>query len=203
MKNGQNGKMKKGEKMNNLLNKKVERETIRIEKKAKRIAKKMKLAAILIGSILAIGVVFFLFYQVSKWYDENRVIFQNPIILQAPIKIERRDTPKKQKTRKEGAVKSNISAYPQGFEEAYDLVWFKESGRGGNKTGLNGFCISKGGINEIGYSPADKYCFDNPKEQKETFMLWLSNRLNKVKMPYCETINQCILVYSAGNYGLE
>lgn len=86
------------------------------------------------------------------------------------------------------------------FEEAYDTVWFNESNRGNDKTGLNGYCIKKGLLNEIGYAPHDNWCFVDREEQKATFMLWLQNRLDHKKMPYCSTIKECILFYTNQAY---
>lgn len=78
--------------MNRLTLNKVDKTTTKIERKAKRIARKMKLIAILVGCILALALVFWLFMGVSKWYDENKVIFQSPIIIkiQSPILIKPR-----------------------------------------------------------------------------------------------------------------
>jgi hypothetical protein len=189
--------------MENLKN--FERKTDKIEKKIKKISRKLKLIAIIVGIIGALTFTFLIFYNVSRWYDENKVIFQYPILikLQTPIKIERRVAPQKKETRKEEAKNEQISLYPKGFEEAYDKVWLMESGRGNNKSGLNGYCITQGKINEIGYAPNDKYCFENQEEQKSTFMTWLTNRMNHIKMPYCNDVNQCVLIYSSGSYGLE
>jgi len=88
------------------------------------------------------------------------------------------------------------------YKKAYDKVWLSESGRGNDKTGLNGYCLTKGMINEIGYAPPDNYCFKNRKEQEETFYLWLDNRLSHKKMPWCNSIGECLLIYSAGAYSL-
>ena len=85
-------------------------------------------------------------------------------------------------------------------ENAFDTVWFNESNRGNDKSGLNGACIQKGMINEIGYAPHESYCFKDRAEQKETFMLWLNNRLTHKKSPYCNTIKECILFYTNNSY---
>jgi len=66
--------------------------TSKYERKAKRISKKLKLIAVVIGIIGACCLMGLAFYNVSRWYDENRVIFQSPILikLQAPIVIKPR-----------------------------------------------------------------------------------------------------------------
>jgi len=188
--------------MNNLMD--MSRKTTEIEKKGKKIIKKMKVYAVIIGIIGAITFSGFCFYSVSKWYDENKVIFQSPIIIkiQPPVVIQRREVARPKETRKIEPPVKQEKAYPNGFEEAYDKVWLMESGRGTNKTGLNGYCIEQGLINEIGYAPHDKYCFKDREEQKSTFITWLTNRINKVKNPWCESVDQCLRVYSNGSYGL-
>jgi len=191
--------------MNNLLLKKMDKNTTKTEKKVKKTIKNMKVYAILIGVLLVIGMFGIAFYNVSRWYDENKVIFQSPILLkfQPLIKIRRRIVVKLSKTRKEAPIVRKENAYPKGFEEAFDKVWLMESGRGTNKGGLNGYCIAKGMVNEIGYAPHDKYCFESQEEQKNTFITWLTNRINKVKMPWCENIDQCLKIYSNSAYGIE
>ncbi len=188
--------------MNNI--KEMERKTTEIERKARKIGRKLRVYAVIGAIMLGVGLVFYAFYGVSKFYDENRVIFQTPIIikLQTPIKIEKRvKEVKKAPTMPVQAIKE-VEQYPSGFEQAYDKVWLMESGRGSNKAGLNGYCIAKGEINEIGYAPHDKYCFKDRAEQKSTFMTWLTNRINKVKMPWCETVSQCLTIYSSNAYSL-
>jgi len=76
--------------MINLIN--IAKKTTEIEKKGKKIIKKMKVYAVIIGIIGAITFSGFCFYSVSKWYDENKVIFQSPIIIkiQTPVRIEKR-----------------------------------------------------------------------------------------------------------------
>ena len=97
--------------------------------------------------------------------------------------------------------KPTPTAKPQ-FEEAFDTVWFNESNRGNDKTGLHGECLAQGKINEIGFAPHERpiICFKDRKEQKDTFMLWLNNRLNHVKTPYCNTVKECILFYTNQAY---
>lgn len=170
---------------------------------------KAKVIAVIIGIAIMGALCFLGFMGVSRWYDENKVIFQSPILIkfQAPVRIEKRTTPVKKVsvvTEKplvkvlEPVINTNAD-----YERAYDKVWLMESGRGTNKGGLNGYCIAKGMINEIGYAPHENFCFKDREEQKKTFMLWLTNRLNHVKMPWCDTIDDCIFAYSSGGYKLS
>lgn len=189
--------------MNNI--KQFDMKITNIERKAKKIGKKIRFYAVIASILIGLGLVFYAFYEVSKFYDENRVVFQYPITIkiQSPVKIEKRvKVVKKSTVMPVKEKKDTDEQYPKGFEEAYDKVWLMESGRGTNKGGLNGYCIAKGMINEIGFAPHDKYCFDNREEQKSTFMTWLTNRINKVKMPWCETVSQCLTVYSSNAYSL-
>ena len=64
--------------MNTKLIKKIDAKTTEIEEKARKIARlgrKMKVLAVIAGVLLSIGTAFYLFYNVSRWYDENRVVF--------------------------------------------------------------------------------------------------------------------------------
>jgi len=101
---------------------------------------------------------------------------------------------------KEAVASENVTKYTLEQETAYDTVWFNESNRGNDKSGLHGDCLKKGMINEIGYAPGQGICFKDRTDQKDTFMLWLNNRLNHVKTPYCNTIRQCILYYTNNSY---
>jgi len=82
---------------------KADKKTTEIEKKVKKITKKMKVYAVIIGIIGAITLTGFCFYSVSRWYDENKVIFQTPVIIkfQAPVVIQRREVARPKETRKE------------------------------------------------------------------------------------------------------
>lgn len=193
--------------MNAILIKKINKLTDKAEITADRFINswKMKLTAVLIGFLITAVLFITAFYNISQFYDEYRVIFLNPIEIKInpPFKFERRITAKKYQKPQEGAKNEQISRFPNGFEEAYEKVWLMESGKGTNKTGLNGYCIGQNKINEIGFAPFDKYCFENQEEQKDMFFTWLTNRINKVKMPYCDTIDQCLRIYSNGSYGLD
>ena len=195
--------------MNNFLHTKkekvIDKLSTKLEKKAKKTARKLKVLAVVIGIILAGALCFLAFYNVSKWYDENKVTFQSPILikLQMPIVIQPR---KKAIVVPVKVVKNVITPVVNtnaDYERAYDKVWLMESGRGTNKGGLNGYCISKDMINEIGYALHENFCFVDQKEQKKIFMLWLTNRLNHVKMPWCDTIDDCLLAYSSNSYKLS
>jgi len=50
--------------------------TSKYERKAKRISKKLKLIAVFIGIMGVCCLMGLAFYKVSRWYDENRVIFK-------------------------------------------------------------------------------------------------------------------------------
>lgn len=182
----------------------MDRKTTKIEKKVKKIRRKVRFYAVIGAVLIGFGLVLYAFYGVSRFYDENRVIFQYPVLIkfQTPIRIEKRVKQVKKLIVPPLQAKKEVEKYPTGFEEAYDKVWLMESGRGTNKEGLNGYCIAKNMINEIGFAPHDKYCFENREEQKSTFITWLTNRINKVKIPYCDDVNQCLIIYSNNTYGL-
>ena len=76
--------------MNNFLTKKVEKKTTEIERKGKKMLKKAKVYAVIIGILIAFGLVFYLFMKVSAFYDENRAVFQYPVLIkfQSSIKLD-------------------------------------------------------------------------------------------------------------------
>lgn len=180
------------------------------KKKAKKVVRgwKFKLLAILIGLLLALWVMDLAIRNITNFTNTHKIIRQ-PIMtikIQWPYKIEGREIPdKREKSLNEPKNSQILSPTPtirSDYKKAYDTVWLNESNRGTNKTGLNGYCLSKGMINEIGFAPHENYCFKDRAEQEETFYLWLDNRLNHKKMPWCDNINECLLAYSNGSYGL-
>lgn len=133
--------------------------------------------------------------------------FFNAYYLQVPWVINFRPMVVSRTPKKPTIVPKKVTQLPKptpsvnkDFEYAYDVVWLNESNRGNDKTGLNGYCIKKGLINEIGYAPHDNWCFVSREEQKATFILWLQNRLDHKKMPYCDTVKDCILYYTNSAY---
>jgi len=86
------------------------------------------LVIVIIGVVLVIIYTIIMgLYFVSRWYDENRVVFQKPVIIkiQTPIKIEKRAKPnnKKQAPRpqnkpKKQGEKEIVMSMPHG-----DVLW--------------------------------------------------------------------------------
>jgi len=180
------------------------------KKKAKKVIRgwKFRLLAVLIGFLLALWAVDFTVQKVTDFTNSHKITRQ-PVIqlkIQWPYRIEGKDSGKKvipPLNRAKNAPILDVDVKVRAdYEKAYNLVWLNESGRGKDKSGLNGYCINKGMINEIGYAPHENYCFKDRTEQKETFYLWLDNRLNHKKMPWCDNLSECILNYSNGGYTL-
>ena len=192
--------------MNKYTYNKVAKKTTDIEAKASSAKKRIKNA--FKGIVMAMVMVFigicislYLVTKFNQWSTKNEIIWQMPIILRTPVYI-RQVKPVIKKIKVQVTPTPTPDKESMLFEKAYDLVWLRESGRGTNKSGLNGYCIKNNMINEIGYAPHEKYCFKDQVEQKATFMLWLKNRLAHNKMPYCNTVSECILNYSSGSYTL-
>ena len=86
-------------------------------KKLKKINKFDKPKALIIGGIVLVIIytILMVFYFMSKWYDENRVVFQTPVIFQVPIKIEKREKIIKiiKKTSKQTKQTKKIAPRPQ------------------------------------------------------------------------------------------
>lgn len=51
-------------------------------------------------------------------------------------------------------------------------IWLRESGRGTNTSGLNGYCLSQGKTNEFGFYPRGKYCFDSFEASVQRLERW-------------------------------
>jgi hypothetical protein len=67
------------------------------------------------------------------------------------------------------------------YDQAYDYVWMRESGRGtNNPVGSNAqLCYEKGQFNEIGASGTKhSLCFKDREEQKQFFLSWLKKNMN-------------------------
>lgn len=114
----------------------VDKKTTEFERRAKKLSKKIRAYAIIFSVVLGISLDFYLFYKVSVFYDENKVIFQSPIILkiQSPFYIEKRQV-KKVKTipmanptekPQEGAKNGQIRALPVKSEK--DIVLSQKHG---------------------------------------------------------------------------
>ena len=174
-----------------------------IDFKLSRFFKSFKFWSVLISILAGILLSLFLFIQVSKWYDEHRVVFQSPIIvkLQSPVLIQDRSpetTIKVKAIKLEGGVdeSGNVEAglsKGQIAYEAYKTVRFRES-TNGKLTGLNKYCVDRGLINEVGYDPQNKFCFQDTTEQVSTITNWFRNCLDET------TIDKCLSKYSNSGY---
>lgn len=191
------------------LNNKVSNKVEALKKKAKKTVRgwKFRLIAILIGIMGALYILDLVCRNITAFTNTHKIIRQ-PILqikIQWPYKITPIDTKKKEKSSNEPKNSQILAPTPTirpDFKSAYDRVWQFESNRGNDKSGLNGYCLAKNMLNEIGYAPHENYCFKDRAEQEDTFYLWLTNRLNHLKMPWCDTINECLINYSSGSYGL-
>lgn len=154
--------------------------------------------------VMTAGEVYHAWRLTYRW---NMPIRFEPLIIEIKKPEIKSPLPKKAKvsmvtevmgSEKNGVVTAGISLQDQ-IERMYDIVWFHESGRGTNLKGLNGFCISQGMINEIGYAVADNYCFKDRNEQHATFLLWVRNRLGTK----CQTLDKCLALYNNSEYTLS
>lgn len=182
-----------------MLNKK---EQEKIDKKVQKVTNKALYWLVGIAPLVMIALLYFF----NQWSFNNKIVLQFPIILRTPIKIERRNTALE--LPKDGPIKVVEAVKPTEapdvlddyVEQAYKTVHFHESNYGKDKTGLNGYCIARGEVNEVGYSPHTKYCFKDTTEQHEMVKLWFKNRVTGVKPGICIDIETCLSVYSNGAY---
>lgn len=175
----------------------------KIDHKLSRIFKSLKFWSILVSILAGLGLTLFCFIQVSKWYDEHKVIFQSPIIikLQSPILIKERSPETTIKVKaielkgskdEQGNITAGLSKGQIAYE-AYKTVRFRESSNG-KPTGLNKYCLDRGMINEVGYDPQNKFCFQDQAEQVSTITNWFRNCLDET------TIDKCLGKYSNQGY---
>lgn len=182
------------------------KDQLEIDRKIQSMSNRAKRFLILLGVMLGIILPFYGFYSLNSWYQNHWIRFQQPITIsfKAPVVIENRGQtltlPKKEPIRAVLAKEEIPNPLEKDIEEAFKTIHFHESNYGNDKTGLNGYCISQGMINEVGYAPSSRYCFKDKVEQHETVTLWLRNRITGVKPGICNDIESCLSVYSNGAY---
>lgn len=192
--------------MNNALIKQIEADKHPIQlkiKKVRRMAKKTSRAGYfkLLLLLLGISALYALILYLGAWFNKYKIV--SPVIKCIPFCIEKRDDKMRSPIILTPPPKPTKAPQKETkFDKVFDTVWLHESGRGTNKTGLNGLCISKGMINEIGYAPGEGYCFKNREDQKDTFVLWFQNRLAHKKYPACDSIDECLSYYNSNGYKL-
>ena len=175
----------------------------KIANKLGKLFKNIRFWSVLISILAGIGFSLFLFIKVSQFYDRNQVIFQSPIIikLQYPILIRERQPENVIKVKaielkgtkdEQGNITAGLSKGQIAYE-AYKTVRFRESSNG-KATGLNKYCLDRGLINEVGYDPQNKFCFQDTTEQVSTITNWFRNCLDET------TIDKCLGKYSNQGY---
>jgi hypothetical protein len=169
-------------------------ELIANKKKAKKtvMSWKFRLLAILIGILGACSIMFWCFMTISKWYDEHEVKFHAPIEIKTFRVI---NIAKREKQAQNGRSTLKFEASKPLWEDEefmtnmYELTRYFESHFGQNKndpTALHIYCQNQGKINEIGWSPQEKICFNSYWEQEKAYKNWLTKRLRDDKMTVIE-----------------
>ena len=201
-----------------------------VEKNLEKTGKILRVIGIALIGVMLAGLVFLLitgFVTAREWVQDRNFLWQSPVIFQKPLNIvEKRsrvllDVQKSLETQpraklevsakevtgsNEGGVITAGESLDEKLERVFSVIHLHESGRGTNKAGLNGYCINNGlGINEVGYAPADNFCFKDQVEQKATVILWFKNRLGKdcVKRGFCfDTVEEGLQKYTKSSYTL-
>ncbi len=154
--------------MNRKLIRKIDMETTKVEDKVSQAKKdiktsyrgvKMGFLSIVAGVVLA----FITLVMISHWYDENRLVFQFPIVwkIQPMVYVEKRN-------KEDNLMKIPVIITPTSkpikpltkqeivnqakYANLIDKIWVLESGRGSNPDGLRGECEGQGLSNEFGYA---------------------------------------------------
>ena len=202
--------------------------TKQAEQLASKIGKVWKVFLIILFGLISAGIVFLLitgFITARDWVGDRNFLWRSPIEIkvQTPLQIvERRsrvllDVQKSlessptaiKKVSAQEVSGSNVNgvitageSLDEKIERAYKTIRLHESGNGTNKSGLHGYCLSKGMVNSVGYAPSENYCFKDEVEEKETVILWFNNRLSGKKSPHCKTVEECLSVYNSSSYTL-
>lgn len=160
-----------------------------------RVRTKMPVIGIFIGLALMLFVVCGAFYNISKFYDSYRVIFQTPgvdVTIYWPVVVQERKyevvtvedriisplvDDSKPRTSKPQTKEEIVAASL--YSEFIDHIWLRESGRGTNTDprGLHNICAAKGVSNEFGYAVADGYCFNTFEESVRRLEKWYEDNL--------------------------
>lgn len=176
--------------MNKTVIKKIEIEGEKIENSLKKLKRNTKkrifslktvLFCVLIGIVLSLIMLFVAFVKLSQWYDNNRVVFQQPVIIRPPVVVEARNR-EVATTSAKIESKPITESYLPIINELYRKIRFIESTAGMNnkdQTATHNYCQSIGEVNEIGYlvDGNRKFCFKDYGEQWDTFKKWWEKRL--------------------------
>lgn len=150
-----------------------------------------------LAGLVALGALATLF---SVYFDKYKWTFQTP------LKIEQRKEAVKPVVSVAYAKEPDPTPEPlkgdQGstIEQLMDGIWFNESTRGKNQTGLAEYCTSKGQWNEIGMGGMKlKKCYKDAKEGFADLRNWLTQRLPNFNN------NEAVLLcyYNTGNILLK
>jgi hypothetical protein len=93
-------------------------------------------------------------------------------------------------------VPVNVEVLNTNILDLVDYIWKSESSRGTNKNpiALHNYCRSVGKVNEWGYAPHLKHCFDTFKEGKAFVTLWVAEHLEQ----YHGNVGQVLCMYNRG-----
>lgn len=188
-----------------------------IKRRAHKVAtsRKAMLIAMGIGCLTTAIISLLAFYHVSKWYDDNQVVFQYPkisVTVTYPIVIRERTPlatesaqitkviqPTEEKPKVEVYAINNHVNYANlelvrksKYPELFNHVWIRESSQGTNPRAdaLNTYCKNKGMSNEIGFYPKGKHCFETFADSIARFERWRENEARGL------TDNQALCYYN-------
>lgn len=177
---------------------KVEAVAYKKKREVRRVVRswKAKVLAVLIGVGLFIACLLIAFYNISQWYDKNKVTFQTPVQIRPAVLIEAR---KEQVATSSAIVQSMpiTDQYLPILNELYRKIRWNESNAGMSKKDmldLHNYCQSVGKVNELGWIPkkGEKFCFADYEEQWKTFKGVFESRLKVM------TVNEALCVHNTG-----
>lgn len=183
----------------------------------------------LIGTVI-IAIVFLIAFGFSAnfaslWFRDNTIVFNPPVTMtfQKPVEFISLSELKRRQdviTIADSIATKCVNDYfnppvlapqvndidPQVF---FDVIWKNESNRGSDNTinSLAMYCRSRGGWNEIGYDPQQKYCFRDREESERFVAYFVKKNCDGKTMESCECywntgswLNEC--AYSKGDLSM-
>jgi hypothetical protein len=158
--------------------------------------------------LLYITILICCMYFISQFFDTYRLIWQSPIILQTPIKVEQRSTsivspvpePLHEATKASSMVVQTVEASEPVSD--YDIVMGKKNGdilwkvyKLESSLGKNDGCKKSGKWNGFGYGQNTNVwnCFDTFEEVAYKVDAWFTDKFNKGY-----TVEESLCLYNVG-----
>lgn len=132
------------------------------------------IACFAIGLILATSVISFVLWFNDNYKFQPLIVPRemSPVPEKSPIITIPTEKPvPKTSPKPKAQTKAEIVANSK-YPDFIDHIWVRETGRGSNKEGLNGYCLGQGLSNEFGFYPSGKHCFPTFEASVQRLEKW-------------------------------